>query len=198
MMRAMRRLYDWVLHWAATPYGVPALFLLAFAESSFFPIPPDVLLLALCIAIPTRSFRFALVAAVGSVAGGIAGYGIGLGLWEAVDTYFYQYVPGFKEEMFLRVQHLFATYDFWTVFTAGFTPIPYKVITIGAGVFQINFPVFVFASIISRSLRFFLVAALIYRYGPAMRSFIEKYFNILSVIFVVLLIGGFLIIRHVL
>ena len=198
MMRVMRRLYDWVLHWAETPYGVPALFLLAFAESSFFPIPPDVLLLALCIAIPTRSFRFALVASLGSVLGGVAGYGIGRGLWEAVSGYFYLYVPGFNETVFSRVQHLFATYDFWTVFTAGFTPIPYKVITIGAGVFHINFPVFVLASLISRSLRFFLVAALIYRYGPAVRRFIEKYFNILSIVFMLLLIGGFVVIRHVL
>lgn len=198
MMRILRRLYDWVLHWADTPYGVPALFLLAFAESSFFPIPPDVLLLALCIAIPTRAFRFALVASCGSVLGGIVGYGIGLGLWEAVAVYFYLYVPGFNEAVFSRVQHLFATYDFWTVFTAGFTPIPYKVITIGAGVFQINFPVFIFASLVSRSLRFFLVAALIYRYGVAMRSFIEKYFNLLSILFMLLLIGGFVVIRHVL
>ena len=198
MMRLMRRLYDWVLHWAETPYGAPALFLLAFAESSFFPIPPDVLLLALCIAIPARSFRFALIASCGSVLGGVLGYGIGLGLWEAVSGYFYLYVPGFSETVFSRVQHLFATYDFWTVFTAGFTPIPYKVITIGAGVFRINFPVFVLASMISRSLRFFLVAALICRYGPAVRSFIEKYFNILSIIFMLLLIGGFIVIRHVL
>jgi membrane protein YqaA with SNARE-associated domain len=198
MMRVIRRLYDWVLHWAETPYGVPALFLLAFAESSFFPIPPDVLLLALCIAIPTRSFRFALIASCGSVLGGVVGYGIGLGLWEVVSSYFYLYVPGFNESLFARVQHLFATYDFWTVFTAGFTPIPYKVITIGAGVFEINFLVFVFASAVSRSLRFFLVAALIYRYGPATRGFIEKYFNILSILFVLLLIGGFVVIRHVL
>jgi membrane protein YqaA with SNARE-associated domain len=198
MMRLMRRLYDWVLHWAETPYGAPALFLLAFAESSFFPIPPDVLLLALCIAIPARSFRFALIASIGSILGGVAGYGIGHGLWEAVSGYFYLYVPGFNETVFSRVQHLFATYDFWTVFTAGFTPIPYKVITIGAGVFRINFPVFVLASLISRSLRFFLVAALIYRYGPAVRSFIEKYFNILSIVFMLLLIGGFVVIRHVL
>jgi len=198
MMRLMRRLYDWVLHWADTPYGAPALFLLAFAESSFFPIPPDVLLLALCISVPLRSFRFALIASLGSVLGGVLGYGIGFGLWEMVSAYFYRYVPGFSEAAFSRVQHLFATYDFWTVFAAGFTPIPYKVITIGAGVFRINFPVFVIASVISRSLRFFLVAGLIYRYGPAVRSFIEKYFNILSIVFMFLLIGGFLVIRHLL
>ncbi len=196
-MMLIRRMYDWVLHWAETPYGAPALFALAFAESSFFPIPPDVLLLALCISVPTRAFRFALVASVGSVVGGLLGYGIGYGLWELVSVYFYGYVPGFTVESFARVQQLFATYDFWTVFTAGFTPIPYKIITIGAGVFHINLVVFLIASAISRSLRFFLVAWLIYRYGPAMREFIEKYFNLLTVAFMVLLVGGFVLVKYV-
>ncbi len=195
-MKIIRRLYDWVLHWAVTPYGTLALFCLAFAESSFFPIPPDVLLLALCIATPRLSFRYALLTSIGSVLGGMLGYGIGHGLWGAVSDYFFRYVPGFTEAVFAKVQILFATYDFWTVFTAGFTPIPYKVITIGAGVFEINFIVFVFASIIGRSLRFFLVAGLIYRYGPAVRDFIEKYFNLLTLIFMILLIGGFLVIKY--
>lgn len=197
-MLLLRRLYDWVLHWAHTPYGIPALFLLAFAESSFFPIPPDVLLIALCLSLPALSLRFAGIAALGSVLGGILGYGIGLGLWEVVSPFFFRYVPGFTEEVFGHVQRLFATYDFWTVFTAGFTPIPYKVITIGAGVFKINFPVFVLASAIGRSLRFFLVAWLIYRYGPPVRNFIDRYFNLLTLVFMVLLIGGFLLIRYAL
>jgi len=195
-MKMIRRLYDWVLHWAATPYGTLALFCLAFAESSFFPIPPDVLLLALCIATPRLSFRYALLTSAGSVLGGMLGYAIGHGLWGAVSEYFFRYVPGFTEAVFAKVQVLFATYDFWTVFTAGFTPIPYKVITIGAGVFEINFIVFIIASIIGRSLRFFLVAGLIYRFGPAVRVFIEKYFNLLTLIFMVLLIGGFLVIKY--
>jgi len=173
-----------------------ALFLLAFAESSFFPIPPDVLLLALCISVPARSFRFAMIASIGSVLGGIAGYGIGIGLWQAVDDFFFRYVPGFTEQVFERVQQLFITYDFWTVFTAGFTPIPYKVITIGAGVFKINFAVFLLASAVSRSLRFFLVAGIIHRCGPAMRVFIEKYFNILTFGFMALLIGGFIVVKY--
>ena len=195
-MKMIRRLYDWVLHWAATPYGTLALFCLAFAESSFFPIPPDVLLLALCIATPRYSFRYALLTAVGSVLGGMLGYGIGHSLWGAVSDYFFRYVPGFTEAIFATVQELFVSYDFWAIFTAGFTPIPYKVFTIGAGVFEINFPVFVLASVIGRSLRFFLVAALIYRFGPAVRNFIEKYFNLLTLIFMVLLIGGFLVIKY--
>ncbi len=196
-MYLVRRLYDWVLHWASTPYGTPALFLLAFAESSFFPIPPDVLLLALCISVPTRSFRFALICSLGSVSGGMVGYAIGMTLWDVVSGYFYDYVPGFTPHVFQQVQSLFSTYDFWSIFAAGFTPIPYKVFTIGAGVFEINFPVFVLASAVGRSLRFFLVAWLIFRFGPMMRDFIEKYFNLLTIVFVVLLLGGFIVIRHV-
>ena len=192
----VRRLYDWVLHWAETPYGAPALFLLAVVESSIFPVPPDVLLLALCIAVPLKSYHFALLAATGSVLGGIFGYGIGLGLWEILAPSFFQYIPGFTQEVFQKVQGYFSAYDFWTVFVAGFTPIPYKVITIGAGVFQINFPIFVLASAISRGLRFFMVAWLIRRYGLAMRQFVEKYFNLLTWLLLVLLAGGYLIYRQ--
>lgn len=194
-MRIIRRLYHWVLHWAETPYGEPALLLLAFAEASFFPIPPDVLLLALCISVPARSFRFAATASLGSVLGGMAGYGIGFGLWGIVADMFFRYIPGFSENLFSQVQQSFAANGFWVVFTAGFTPIPYKVITIGAGVFRIDFWIFLVASLVSRSMRFFLVAALIYRYGPSIKNFIEKYFNLLTLIFTLLLIGGFLLLN---
>ena len=195
-MRLVRRLYDWVLHWAETPYGGPALFLLALVESSVFPVPPDVLLIALCIALPSRAWRFALLTSAGSVLGGLIGYGIGWGAWPLVDTFFFDYIPGFTPAVFERVQGLFAEYDFWVVFTAGFTPIPYKVITIGSGVFNINLPVFLVASVISRSLRFFLVAWLLHRYGSGMREFIDRYFNLLSIIFVLLLLGGFLLLKY--
>jgi membrane protein YqaA with SNARE-associated domain len=196
-MRLVRRLYDWVLHWAETPYGGPALFLLALVESSIFPVPPDVLLIALCIALPSRAWRFALLASAGSVLGGLIGYGIGWGAWSFVDTFFFDYIPGFTPAVFERVQGLFAEYDFWVVFTAGFTPIPYKVITIGSGVFNINLLVFSVASLVSRSLRFFLVAWLLHRYGSGMRDFIDRYFNLLSIVFVLLLIGGFLLLKYV-
>jgi len=195
LVRIIRRLYHWVLHWAETPYGEPALLLLAFAEASFFPIPPDVLLLALCISVPARSFRFAATASLGSVLGGMAGYGIGFGLWGIVADMFFRYIPGFSENLFSQVQQSFAANGFWVVFTAGFTPIPYKVITIGAGVFRIDFWIFLVASLVSRSMRFFLVAALIYRYGPSIKNFIEKYFNLLTLIFTLLLIGGFLLLN---
>lgn len=195
-MKLVRRLYDWVLSWAETRYGLPALGLLAFAEASFFPVPPDVLLMALCLALPTGAYRFALVATIGSVTGGMAGYAIGWGAWESVSHYFFQYIPGFSPEGFALVKGLFDQYDFWTVFAAGFTPIPYKIFTIASGAFQINLPVFVLASMVSRGLRFFLVAALFYYLGRPARELIEKYFNLLTVLFLALLIGGFVLIRY--
>jgi membrane protein YqaA with SNARE-associated domain len=196
-MRLMRGLYDWVLHWAETPYGGPALFLLAFVESSVFPVPPDVLLIALCIALPRRAWRFALLASAGSVLGGVLGYCIGWGAWPLVEQFFFRYIPGFTPLVFDHVQNLFAAYGFWVVFTAGFTPLPYKVITIGSGVFQINLLVFLIASLISRSLRFFLVAWMLHRYGPGIRNFIDRYFNLLSIIFLALLFGGFLLLKYI-
>lgn len=196
-MRLIRRLYDWVLHWAQTPYGAPALFLLAFVESSVFPVPPDVLLIALCISLPQRAWYYALLCSVGSLLGGMLGYLLGWGFWSLLDDFFFSYVPGFTPELFARVQALYAEHDFWVVFAAGFTPIPYKIITIAAGVFLINFPVFVLASMIGRSARFFLVAALIRRFGPGIRSFVDRYFNLLSLLFLILLVGGFLVIKYV-
>jgi membrane protein YqaA with SNARE-associated domain len=189
----IRALYDWVLHWADTPYGTPALGILAFAESSFFPVPPDVLLIALALGKPRRSFWFALVCAVCSVLGGMLGYLIGNALWEAVSQFFFTYV--FSEDVFSKVRSIYNDWAFWAVFTAGFTPIPYKVFTIAAGVMTINFPMFVLASAVSRSARFFLVAGMIYFFGPPIKTFIDKYFNMLVVVFTVLLIGGFILIK---
>lgn len=192
-MILLRRLYDWVLHWAQTPYGAPALFWLAFAESSFFPLPPDILLLALCLSLPEKSYRYALLSTSGSVVGGMGGYLIGYALWGAMAELFYQYVPGFTPAGFNHIQQLFSSYDFWVIFTAGFTPLPYKIFTIGAGVFEINFPLFVLTSLLSRGLRFFLVAGLIYTFGQQVKGLIDKYFNLLTIGFMVLLVGGFLL-----
>ncbi len=194
----IRRLYDWVLHWAETPYGSVALFVNSFAESSFFPIPPDPLLIALCIGKPSRAFRFALWCSVASVLGGAAGYLIGWGVWEAVDQYFYRWVPSFTPESFEHIRSLYDRWDFWVVFTAGFTPIPYKLITIGAGVFAVNFPVFIAASVLSRSARFFLVAWMIRRFGPSITSLIDRYFGLVTLVFMVLLAGGFILLKYVL
>lgn len=191
----LRRLYDWVLHWADTPYAVPALFVLSFAESSFFPIPPDVLLIALCIGDVAKGYRFALWCSIASVLGGIAGYGIGMFAWDQVRDLFYAYVPGVNEQSVARVSALYDQHNFWVVFVAAFTPIPYKVITILAGVCAIHFPMFVLASAIGRSARFFLVAWLIRRYGPPIKDFIERRFALVTIVGTALLIGGFVTIR---
>lgn len=197
-MTWLRRLYDWVLSWAHTPYGAPALFLLAMAESSVFPIPPDVLLIALCLGKRERWLYYAGVCSVGSILGGLIGYGIGWGLWQAVDQFFFQYVPGFTPDNFHFVQDIYRDYDFWFVFVAAFTPIPYKVITITAGVFGINLVMFLIATVIGRSARFFLVAFLLFRFGEPISAFIDKRFNMLTIVFAVLLVGGFYVIRFVL
>ena len=191
----LKRTYDWVLSWAHSPYGVPALFILAFAESSFFPIPPDVLLIALVLSRPSKAFTFATVCSIGSILGGIFGYAIGLYLMDLVGEHIIA-LYGLTGK-FEYIQELYRNYDAWAVGIAGFTPIPYKAFTITAGAFKINFPVFVAASFVSRSLRFFIVSLLIYRYGKPIKSFIERYFNILSILFVLILVGGFILLKYI-
>jgi membrane protein YqaA with SNARE-associated domain len=191
----VRRLYDWVLSWAHKPHGAAALFVLAFAESSFFPIPPDVLLIALALSIPARSLYFALIASVGSVLGGAFGYVIGLYFMEFIGSHILD-LYGLTEK-YAYIQGLYRHYDAWAVAIAGFTPIPYKVFTITAGAFRINFFVFMAASFVSRSARFFIIALLIRRFGAPIRLFIEKYFNILTLVLVALVIGGFVVLKLV-
>ena len=192
-----RRMYDWVLHWAYTPYALPALIILSFAESSFFPIPPDVMLLPLCLGEPRKAFKFAFWCSVASVLGGIAGYWLGFGLWNSgLDQFCFDYIPGFTPEVFERVQGLYEEWSFWIVFTAGFSPLPYKVFTVTAGVCGIDFTMFVLASIVSRSARFFLEAWLLRRFGEPIRDFVEKRLGLISLVFCVVLIGGFVAIKY--
>lgn len=187
-MKYFRRIYDWVLSWSDSPYGVPALFLLAVAESSIFPVPPDVLLIALALSAPRRAYRLAAVTTLGSVIGGAVGYALGWGFWGALEPYFFHYVPGVSAHGFEQVRQLFDQYGFWTIFAAGFTPIPYKIFTISAGIFQISFPIFMLASVIGRGLRFFLVAALFFHFGKAAREIIERYFNLFSILLLIAII----------
>ncbi len=194
----VRRMYDWVLSFADRPGGSWALFGFSFAESSFFPIPPDPLLVALALGKPKRALWFATVCALGSILGGLAGYAIGWGIWQMVDQFFFTYVPGVTPEAFDSVQRLYARWDFWAIFAAGFTPIPYKVFTLSAGVFNISLAIFVFASTISRSARFFLVAGLIYKFGPPIQGFIDRHFDRLAWLFLILLIGGFVVVKVIL
>jgi len=189
----MRRMYNWTLSWAERPHGAWALFLIAVAESSFFPIPPDVLLLALCVAAPTKSFRFALICAAGSITGGMMGYAIGYGAWHAVHGFFIPHI--FSQEVFDKVQKLYQGNAFLAVLTAAFTPIPYKVFTIAAGVFEVNFASFLSASAIGRSARFFLVGGLIYVFGAQIKVLIEKYFDWLAWALLALLVAGFVVVK---
>ncbi|MBN1930319.1 MAG: DedA family protein [Desulfobacterales bacterium] len=190
----LRRLYDWVLHWAETPYGTWALFLLSFCESSFFPIPPDILLIALAVALPKKSFKYALVCSFGSLLGGCLGYLIGWQFMAAIGERIISFYGLMQKYDYIR--DLYLRYDAWAIGIAGFTPIPYKVFTISAGAFNVNFSVFFIASIISRSARFFLIGMLIYMFGPSIQMFIDKYFNMLAVAFSVVLIAGFVMIKY--
>ncbi len=195
-MKLIKKLYDWVLHWAETPYAVPALFLLAFAESSFFPVPPDVLLIALAISIPKKAFKFALICMLGSVIGGVVGYGIGLYGYESIGKPIVDFYHG--QEVMELIKTKYDQHGFLGILIAAITPIPYKVFTIASGVFKFDFWLFTLASIIGRSTRFFIVAALIWKFGAPIKNFIEKYFNLLSILFIILLAGGFLLIKYVL
>lgn len=216
-----RRLYDWVLSWAESRYALPALIVMAFVESSFFPIPPDVLLIALVLGSATRWWRYALWCTLASVAGGLFGYGIGMFAWETIGRWIVVnlihvplvpvegrddiQLPAYVVQAIgverLGGEYLFQAYDHWNawiVFIFGLTPLPYKLVTITGGVAKINVPIFLMASLASRALRFFLVAYILKVWGAPARAFIDRYFNLLAVAFVVLLIGGFAVLKFVL
>lgn len=193
-MRWMRGLYDWTIHWAEKPQGTWALFLIAFAESSFFPIPPDVLLIALCVGSVTKSYRFAAICTLGSLLGGVAGYGIGLYGFEMIGQPIVKAYHG--EAVMEKIKVWYDTYGFWGNLLAAVTPIPYKVFTIASGAFEFSFGSFMLASIVGRTLRFFAVATLLHFFGPSIKAFIEKYFNLCAWAFMILLIGGFILLKY--
>jgi membrane protein YqaA with SNARE-associated domain len=199
----IRSLYDWVLGWADKPSAQFALFILAFTESSFFPVPPDILLIPLVLGFRKKWFRLALIVTIGSTLGGMFGYFIGHVLWwkgsfpnySNLAQFFFNNIPGFSETVFESMKVKYDLYGFWIVFTAGFTPIPYKIFTISSGAFDLNFITFMIASVISRGARFFLVAFLIHKFGEPIKKFIDKYFNWLALLATVLLVGCFLLIK---
>jgi len=191
----LRRIYDWMLSLAQRKSATAWLALISFAEASFFPIPPDVLLIPLCLGALKRALKFALVCSVASVAGGLTGYAIGAFGWESMQESFFQYVPGFTEEKFQRITEWYADWGWPLVFLAGFSPIPYKIFTIASGVLGMALGPFILASAVSRSARFFLVAILLAKFGEPMKEKIDRHFNVLALLFGVLLIGGFLAIK---
>jgi membrane protein YqaA with SNARE-associated domain len=189
----LRRLYDWTMLQAAKPHALAILATISFIESSVFPIPPDVLLIPMILAQRDRAFLIAGVCTVASVAGGFLGYVIGYGLYETIGVAileFYGYL-----EKFTEFQGMYNENGAWIVFFAGLTPFPYKVITIASGVTALDPTVFGVASVLSRGLRFFIVAALLWYWGPWIRGFIDRYFGWLTLAFFVLLFGGFAALR---
>lgn len=194
--KQFRRLYNWTIHWAGTRKAPWALFILSFAESSFFPIPPDVLLIPMVAAKRERWFKTALICTAGSVTGAILGFLIGYLFYETIGKPIVDFYA--LHEQMKQIGELYTNNAFWTVITAAFTPIPYKVITIAAGLFKLNIAVLLIASLIGRASRFFLVAGLIRIFGKAITEKIEKYFDIFSLLFFALLLGGFLLIKYLL
>lgn len=211
-----RRFYNWVLGWADTPYGLPALVVISFLESSFFPIPPDILLIPLVLGAMKRWRRLALWCTLASVLGGLLGYGIGAFAWQTLGLWIVENIahvhlvpvdgrldirlPAYLVNVLgdsLGGEYLFQVYEHWNawiVFVFGLTPLPYKLVTITAGVAQVNLGVFMVTSIAARALRFFVVAWILQKWGEPAKVFIDRYFNLLCLLFVGVLIGGFVVI----
>lgn len=195
MLKWLRRMKDWVEGFAQKPYAPSALFVLAFAEASFFPIPPDVLLIAMGVLVPARAFIYALNCTLGSAMGGLFGYYIGFALMESVGNR----IVGFyhAEEYWKRIETAYqGEWGVWFLVAAAFTPIPYKVATIAAGATQMPVLPFFMASVIGRGLRFFIVSSLIWKFGAPIKDTIEKYFDKLAVAFMALLILGFVAVKY--
>lgn len=188
-MNFLRKIYDLVLKWSASKNAVYYLFAVAFIESSFFPIPPDIMLIPMILAAKNKAWRYAGIATIASVLGGYFGYAIGMFFFEVIAKpliEFYHLMPQFEE-----FKSYYAQYGSWIVFGAGITPFPYKIITIASGAVSLNLTVFTIASVLARGLRFYIIAALLYKFGTPMKSFIEKNLGLLSILFFIALITGF-------
>ncbi|MFQ3577709.1 MAG: VTT domain-containing protein [Verrucomicrobiia bacterium] len=187
----IKKLYFWTLHWAETRYALPALFILSFLESSVFPIPPDVLLMAMVFGNRERWMTYAFWCTIGSVMGAVLGWYMGWGFWAVTQDFFYNIIPGFTAEKFAKVEQLYQDNATAAILAAAFTPIPYKVFTVAAGVCHVAIPVLVGASLIGRGARFFLVAGLIRFAGPKIKPFMEKHFDLATILFLLMAIAGF-------
>lgn len=194
MLSIVRKAYDWVLHWSSTPQAVPALFAISFMESSFFPIPPDVLLVAMSVTVPRRSFYFAMVCTVSSVLGGMFGYLLGYGFMELIGNWIVKLYH--LEDIFRKIGESYRRYEIWTMLVGSFLVHPYKIFTLASGALEVNFPLFTLTSIAGRGSRFFLIAALVYKFGAPVRQFIDKYFNLLFIAFSVVLIACIYAIKY--
>ena len=192
-MKIFRKLYDWTLEKASKKGASWFLSIVSFAESSFFPIPPDIILIPMVIAKRTKAFFFATMCTLSSVFGGILGYFIGYLLFNSIGIFLVNFYN--LEESVEQFKNYYALYGAWVVIIAGFTPFPFKVITIASGLFQLNIIIFIVCSFISRGARFYLIAALFYFFGEKFKDLIDKYFNYLTILFFILLIGSILLIK---
>lgn len=195
MMKYIRQLYDWTLRIAAHRHATWGLAGVSFVESSFFPIPPDVILIPMCVANRKKAFFYAAICTISSVIGGLFGYAIGYFLFETVGEAILKFYG--MTERFAELQKM-GHEDFgWLIFAKGLTPFPYKIMTITAGLIQMSIPVFIVSSICARAIRFFLVAALLWKYGAPIQGFIEKRLGLMTFLFLVLLIGGFIAVKYI-
>ena len=190
----IKKLYDWTISLAESRHALWALAFVAFVESSVFPIPPDILMIPMIIAAPHRAFLIAGIALVSSVLGGALGYMIGWGAFETIGRPVLEFYG--KDAYFEDFATRYNEWGAWAVLVAGVTPFPYKVITIMSGVTQLNLGVFMVASVIARGLRFFIVAALLWKFGAPIRDFIERRLGLMFTLFVVLLAGGFYVVKY--
>jgi membrane protein YqaA with SNARE-associated domain len=190
----LQRLYARTLEIAAGPHALWALLVVSFAESSFFPIPPDILLIPMILARPHQAFRLAALCTLASVAGGLVGYAIGYFLFDAIGRPVLEFYHALGSYEALKAG--FAEWGVWIIIIKGMTPIPYKLITIASGVAEFDLLAFIGASIVSRSLRFFLLAALLWYFGDAARQFIERRLTLVTTVFAVALVGGFVVLRY--
>jgi membrane protein YqaA with SNARE-associated domain len=190
----IRRLYDWTISLAEHRHALWALAFVAFIESSVFPIPPDVLMIPMIIARPSRAWLIASVALVASVLGGLLGYYIGFGLFESVGRPVLEFYG--KDAYFEEFRARYNEWGAWAVLIAGVTPFPFKVITILSGSTGLNFGIFVVASIVARGFRFFIVAALLWKFGPPVRDFIEKRLGVVFTVLMLLFFGGFAMVKY--
>lgn len=191
-----RRLYDWTLSLSASPRAPYALGAISFAESSFFPIPPDVVLLPMSLARPDKAYTYAAICTITSVLGGLLGYAIGSLLFDTVGQWLVNlYGYGAKIDAF---RAMYQEWGHWIILIKGLTPIPYKIVTIASGIAEYNLFWFVILSIITRGARFFLIAALIHRYGESIREFIEKRLGLVLGLVAAGIIGGFVLVKYLL
>jgi membrane protein YqaA with SNARE-associated domain len=190
----LRRLYDWTLSLASRPSAPYALAAVSFAESSFFPVPPDAMLVPMLLARPDKAWSYALICTVSSVLGGILGYVIGLALYDSLGSWlFHLYGLTDSAETF---RHAYAQYGHWVILLKGLTPIPYKLVTITSGFASYPLGWFILLSILTRGARFFIVAVLMSRFGPRIKAIIDNHFNLVATGAVVLIVGGFVAFRY--